>query len=158
MAEKGKDLLVSWLKDAHAMETSLVSVLEDHAEHADSQPEMQRRLARHAEETRSQAERVAQCLEQLGSDPSGGKDLMGKMLMSVQGKIPGATGDTLVKDSLMDFAVENFEIASYKALVKAAETLGEHRVADTCRDILHEEQEMAAFLDEHLSPTVEAAV
>lgn len=158
MATKGRELLVAWLKDAHAMEQSLVPVLKDHSEHAAGHPEVQRRMARHAEETERHARMVEECLHRLDSDPSGGKDILGKMVMSVQGKMTGPAEDTLVKDSLMDFAAEHFEIASYKALVKAAESMGETQIADTCRRILNEEQEMATFLDEHLSPAVEAAL
>lgn len=158
MATKGRDLLVTWLKDAHAMEQSLIPVLKDHAGHADGHPEVQRRMAQHAEETERHARMVEECLHRLDADPSGGKDILGKMVMSVQGKMTGAAEDTMVKDSLMDFASEHFEIASYKALVKAAESMGETQIADTCRRILKEEQEMASFLDEHLSPAVEAAL
>lgn len=158
MATKGRELLVAWLRDAHAMERSLIPVLEDHSKHADGHPEVQRRMAQHAEETERHAQLVEQCLHRLDADPSGGKDVLGKMMMSVQGKMTGAAEDTLVKDSLMDFASEHFEIASYKALVKAAESMGEREIAETCRGILKEEQEMAAFLDEHLSPAVEAAL
>lgn len=158
MAKKGRELLVAWLKDAHAMENSLVPVLRDHSGHAEGHPEVQGRIARHAEETEQHARMVEECLRRLDEDPSGGKDILGKMMMSVQGKLTGPAEDTLVKDSLMDFAVEHFEIASYKALVKAAESVGEEQIAETCRRILREEQEMAAFLDEHLSPAVEATI
>lgn len=155
---RGKDLLVSWLRDAHAMEKGLIPVLEDHAEHADGHPEVQRRISQHKTETERHAQLVEECLESLGSDSSGGKDLVGRMMLAPQSKISASANDTMVKDSLMDFAVEHFEIASYRALVKAAEAMGETRIADTCRQILSEEEDMARFLDEHLSPAVEASL
>lgn len=155
---EGRELLVRWLKDAHAMETGLVSILNDHAEQAEGDGVVRQRMQQHAKETERHAELVEQCLDRLGSDPSGGKDVLAKMTGAVQGKMAKPAEDTLVKNSLSDFAAEHFEIASYRALVKAAETLGEDEVAGTCRDILREEEEMANFLEQQLSPTVEKAL
>ena len=43
-----------------------------------------------------------------------------------------------------------FEIASYKSLIAAAESAGETEVARVCQEILQDEEEMAAWLDERV--------
>jgi ferritin-like metal-binding protein YciE len=77
---------------------------------------------------------------------------------AVQGMMNKLLQDTLVKDAIADFAAENFEIASYKALIQSANAIGEQKVATVCEEILRDEQEMARWLEEHLSPAVNEAL
>lgn len=154
----GREMLTSWLKDAHAMERALVPVLEDHAKRASEHPELQKRLTEHVMETHRHKELVEGALKRLGSGTSGGKDLIARITGAFQPTMSAMSEDTLVKNALNDYATENFEIACYKALVKAAEHLGEVEIAETCAEILEEEKKMAKFLDEHLDAVVTAAV
>jgi ferritin-like metal-binding protein YciE len=66
----------------------------------------------------------------------------------------GAAADELVKNGLMDFAAENFEIACYKALLIAAEAYGDDHIAMVCQEILEDEMEMARWLDQNLPMVV----
>ncbi len=45
-------------------------------------------------------------------------------------------------------------IASYTALIAAAEGLGDQQTVSTCEQILRDEQDMADWLDEHISQPV----
>jgi ferritin-like metal-binding protein YciE len=54
--------------------------------------------------------------------------------------------------------MEHFEIACYRGLITAAEELGEGRVADTCRRILRDEEQMAAWLQEQVPTVVEGYI
>lgn len=76
----------------------------------------------------------------------------------VQGLSTGAAADEVVKDGLADFAAENFEIASYTALIAAAEQLGDRETVATCNQILREEQEMARWLEQNLPATTRETV
>lgn len=58
--------------------------------------------------------------------------------------------DEVMKHALASYAFEQFEAACYRALVTAAEQAGEREVASTCATILREEEDMAAWLWEHL--------
>ena len=73
---------------------------------------------------------------------------------SIQGVATGMFEDELVKNALMDYASENFEIACYQALIVAAERFGDEETVSVCRDILRDEQEMAAFLSNALPNVV----
>jgi len=67
-----------------------------------------------------------------------------------------AEKDTIVKNSITDFATEHFEIACYTSLTLTATELGEKKIAATCKAILKEEQAMANTL-KSLFPSVNSA-
>jgi ferritin-like metal-binding protein YciE len=149
-----KELLVSWLQDAHAMESALPPVLRTHASHAkDVIPEVSRRQEAHARETEQHAERMRQALERLGAKPSLMKSALSAMMGPVQGVSTGLFSDALVKDALADDATERFEVACYTALIAAADDLGEIEITSLCRENLVEDEAMAQWLEEQL-PTV----
>jgi ferritin-like metal-binding protein YciE len=62
-------------------------------------------------------------------------------------------GDEIVKGSLASYTFEHMEIASYNILIAAAETVGDSETARVCRQILSEEEAMAAWLMDHLGST-----
>jgi ferritin-like metal-binding protein YciE len=149
-----KNTLIAWLNDAHAMETELQPILRNHARDAKKNADVSQRIDRHAQETAQQAERVRQALAILGTTPSvlkSGSAAVAGLVMSVS---TGMFSDELVKNALMDYATEHFEIAAYNALITAAEALGETEVARLCRENLREEEEMAKFLAAQLPATV----
>ena len=61
----GKDVLISWLNDAHGMETSLIQILEHQVKDAEGQPMVQQKLQQHLAQTREHAEIVKGCVERL---------------------------------------------------------------------------------------------
>jgi ferritin-like metal-binding protein YciE len=58
-----------------------------------------------------------------------------------------------VKNALADYAAENFEVASYTALVNAAQELNDQQTALVCQQIRQEDEEMALWLQQNL-PTL----
>ncbi|MBI3126252.1 MAG: ferritin-like domain-containing protein [Candidatus Tectomicrobia bacterium] len=154
MAEARKDILVSWLNDAYAMEKSLINILEKRVK--DGTPaEAQSRYRQHLEETRRHAQMVEGCVSRLGETTSTLKNMMGTLFGKQQGLGAGLFKDEQVKNALSDYASENLEIASYKALIVAAEDFGDPEIASVCRRILEEEERMAQWLaDQSLPLTV----
>lgn len=53
---------------------------------------------------------------------------------------------------------ENFEIASYKALIAAAQQVGANDVVQVCERILRDEEDMARFLEQNLPMVVHQAM
>jgi ferritin-like metal-binding protein YciE len=149
-----KELLIAWLNDAYAMEKALLPVLENHAKDAKDHPHMRARIEEHAEETRRHAEMIEQCVKSLGSSTSATKTAIGSLFGALQSVATGPFSDELVKNALMDYAAENFEIAAYQALVVAAEEYGDERIVEICEEILDEEIDMAEWLEEQLPLTV----
>lgn len=139
--------VIDWLKDAHAMEMGGVTTLSDHAAAARDYPEVQAKLGEHAEATRRHAELLEGRLERLGEGPSSLKEAVGAVFSKVAGVANLPASDTVVKNALGDFAAENFEIASYRSLVAAAEAVGDGETVSVCEQILRDEEAMAGWLE-----------
>lgn len=150
----GNDVLISWLNDAYAMEQSLITTLQNHASDATDQPQIQRRINEHVDETRRHADLVGKCVARLGGDTSSAKTAMGKLSGFFSGMSSSMSQDELVKNTLVESSSEHFEIASYKAIIAAAESLGHPDVVSTCQEILRDEERMAEWLDQNLPALV----
>lgn len=145
-----RDTLSTWLKDAYAMEQGIVEILERQIDQFEDMPEAQMKIRQHLELTRDQAERVRECVERLGDDVSRVKSGMANVLGAVQGMSTALANDKMVKNSMGNYAIEHFEIASYMILVTAAREMGYEEIAMVCEGILGEEQEMAQWVEQSL--------
>jgi ferritin-like metal-binding protein YciE len=151
MADTSRELYLSWLNDAYAMEKNVEEVLERHVKQAENYPEIRSKIQQHLDITRTQADRVKGCIERNGGDASSLKSGIANMMGAVTGAGSGMAQDKLIKDAIADYATENFEIASYAALTVAAQSLGDQETAQVCQDIIGEEHEMATWLAKNLS-------
>jgi ferritin-like metal-binding protein YciE len=147
------EMIVTWLKDAYAMETAIVPVLEKQVDMAADQPDIRSGIERHLEATKGHAESVKACLAELGEEPSKLKAGMASVTGKMQGMMTAMPADNMVKAALQDYSTEHMEIASYKALIVGAQELGLTSVATACESILRDEEQMASWLDQHL-PTI----
>jgi ferritin-like metal-binding protein YciE len=149
-----RDTLVTWLKDAYAMEQGIVEILERQIGHFDDMPDAQEKIRQHLELTKTQADRVRGCVELLGDDVSRVKSGVANFLGAVQGMSTMMANDKTVKDAMACYAIEYFEIASYMANAAAARELGYEDIASVCETIITEEQEMADWLEMQLPMVV----
>jgi ferritin-like metal-binding protein YciE len=133
------DTINQWLRDAHAMEEQAEQMLESQSSRIENYPELAARIKRHLEETQSQ-------LERRGAATSAMKDLTAKASAMMQGLSSMMAGDEVMKGALASYAFEQFEIASYRILITAAETAGDIETARLCEEICREEEAMAADL------------
>ena len=151
---KAEDNLMDWLRDAHAMEEQAEKMLSATAGRLEHYPDLKARIEQHLEETRQQARLVRECIERRGGDTSATKDAMAKMMAMMQGLSGMFVSDEVVKASLVSYAFEHMEIASYKALIAGAEVVGDTETKRVCEQILVQEEAMAEWLAEHLHGTV----
>jgi ferritin-like metal-binding protein YciE len=149
---KSDDTFMSWLRDAHAMEEQAEQVLSSLARRIDSYPELKTQIERHLEVTRKQAERLRGCIERRKGAPSTIKGTMAKMLGVAQGLSGLFVGDEVVKGVLATYTFEHMEIASYKILIAAAGKVGDSETKKVLEESLHEEEEMAKWLEHHFNP------
>ncbi|MGQ9368089.1 ferritin-like domain-containing protein [Azospirillum sp. ST 5-10] len=145
-----KDTLVDWLRDAYAMETQAIEMLERQTERLQHYPELLSKVREHKAVSERQAQRVRDCLKRLGTDTSSIKSGIGMLLGNAQSMSGLFASDEVVKAAIFSFAFEQWEIANYRALIGAAEELGETEVRRLCEENLREEQEMADWLHGHL--------
>jgi ferritin-like metal-binding protein YciE len=152
-SEAIRDVFVTGLRNAHALEHQALSLMDRQIEHLAQYAEVEERLRSHRGETEQQIARLEQILGALGENPSGLKDtamaLSGNMAAMAHMFAP----DEILKNSFANFAFENFEAASYKALIVIAEEGGFTTAIPLLQQTLQEELAMAAFCDEIL-PTV----
>lgn len=145
-----EERLLAWLNDAYAMEKAQIPVLENHAADASRHPEVRAKDEEHLEQTRDHVRMVKRCIEHLGAKPSKVKGMMGSMSGAMNSMTTEPFDDEVVRNFLQDYAAESLEIASYRALIAAAEEAGHRKIARICEDILEEEEAMAAWLNKHL--------
>jgi ferritin-like metal-binding protein YciE len=145
-----QERLIAWLKEAYIMEQNMIPVLECHAQCALEFHELRDRIDQHIGETYRHREQVARCLRLLGAEPSMARTMAATATGMFQGVAAVMRRDAVLKDTVADYASESLEIATYTALVAAARELGFEQVATICSDILDEEVEMAAWLEEHI--------
>ena len=149
-----KDHIIAWLNDAYSMEKALIPILENHADDAKGHPQLQQRIRQHVEETRRHASMIESCVKRYGEETSTVKNLAGRMFGTVQSVATEMADDELVKNALLDYATENFEIACYQALLVAARDIGDQETAEVCQQIIRDEEDMAAFLRQNLQTVV----
>ena len=151
MNVRNRSMLITWLKDAHAMERALEKVLQRQADHAADDFELHRRIEEHIQTTRLQASRLETCLRRYDAPTSAIKDTMAWLTGLVQGIMTWTAPDTKVKDMLVGIAGERFEMACYHSLEAAAMELGDQRTAEIARQNFQEELEYCDFLQQRLS-------
>jgi ferritin-like metal-binding protein YciE len=70
----------------------------------------------------------------------------------------GLARDEIVKNCLIDYAAEQFEVVSYQALIEAATKAGDSETAVVCQQIMLEDQMMADRIIRSLPSVVIAHV
>jgi ferritin-like metal-binding protein YciE len=150
--QKQQQKIVQYLNEAHATEQALVRVLQ-------SQIAMTPRgsyrtgLERHLDETRSHANRVARRLQELGEGSNPLMAVVGTVETVVGqvlalGKTPfdllrGSGGEEKVLKNAKDAcATEALEIATYTALERLAQSVGDEDTAKLAASILADEEKM----------------
>ncbi|CAO3455373.1 ferritin-like domain-containing protein [Azospirillum sp.] len=150
-----KDNLIAWLRDAHAMESQAVEMLERQVDRIKNYPEMLAKAQEHIDVSNRQAERLSQCLQSLGSSTSSIKTGVGMLIGNAQSLSGVFADDEIVKAGIFNYAFEHFEIANYRALIAAANRAGEPEIARTLQQSLDEEIEMASWLEQRLPQVTE---
>jgi ferritin-like metal-binding protein YciE len=145
-----KQVLVAWLRDAHAMEQTSVDTLDRLAQRLARFPELARKFREHWRESLGQVEDIETCLKNLGSDTSTFKDLARRFLGITQAYAAELVPDEVVRDCLTTYTSRHFEIATYVSLGAAALALEEPAVARMCEEHLQQERAMASWLEQQI--------
>ena len=149
MADK-TDRLLQWLRDAHAMEVQASTMLSQQARRIQNYPALKSRIEQHIEETEQQAKLVEGCIKRLGGNVSATKDMAGSGTAMMQAMGGMFAGDEVIKGAMAGYTFEHFEIASYRALIAAADAAGDEETSRVCQQILQQEESMGAWLADHL--------
>lgn len=137
---------LAWLKDAYAMEIQAESMLEKMASRLEHYPLLKAGIERHIDETRGQQALVQSVIDRFETSHSVLKDAVGKLAALAQAMGGMLADDEVMKGTLSSYAFENFEIASYTALISAAELVGDDDGIRIFEQIREQEMNMADWL------------
>jgi ferritin-like metal-binding protein YciE len=145
-----RDTVVAWLRDAHAMEAAAVDNIEKNLDRFEEYPSVQQVFREDLEVSRRNTQELENVLERLGADRSALKDMGMKFASSMQPLIAGAARDDVVKHMLAAQAYKHFEVASFRSLSTAAETIGDPQLKAVCDRSVDEKKQLAARYEESL--------
>jgi ferritin-like metal-binding protein YciE len=154
LTETAKGIYLTGLRNQHAVEKQAIELLERQVGRLKNYPEMEARMRRHIEESQDQARRLEDLLSQHDTSHSTAKDTLMSMVGNVAALGHSTASDEVVKNTFANFAFEHYEIASYKSLLTLADLAGHSAGRRALETSLHEEQDMAAWIAEHIDPTV----
>lgn len=145
-----RDVFVDGLRNAHAMEKQALSIMEPQLKRLEHYPEVSAMLDRHIRETEGQIARLDQILEGMAESASTLKDMSLSFTGSMAAVTHSLASDEILKNSMANFAFENFEIAAYTALIAAAEEAGAATAIPLLKQNLEEERRMAGLIEQSL--------
>lgn len=150
MTATATDVYLGWLRDAHAMEKQSLILIDTQIRRMGGFPEMRERLQKHRTETEVQLSQIEKLLTRHGSNASMVKDVAGSAMAGSQALGGLFMGDAPVKGAQTAFTFENYEIATYRSLLAAAELCRDTAAIPVLERILEEEMRMADWLKGHL--------
>jgi ferritin-like metal-binding protein YciE len=149
------ELLVAWLGDAYGAESAAGEVLSDQLSDLTGHKELEDRVLAHFDQTQAHANMLLERIGQLGGATSSvNKGGLPTVLKLLAGSWKAGADGRLVKNNIVDATIERFEIATYLAVIAAADEMGDDATVAICRDILRDEEQMAKWLDDHLAASV----
>jgi ferritin-like metal-binding protein YciE len=136
-----RELVASYLADAHALEEQSIQLLELGSKSA-GDAQLERVLGGHLEESRAQQRRLQERLDALGDGPSRIKNAAMRAGALNWGAFFQGHPDTPGKLAAFAFAYEHLEIAGYELLERTAAHVGDDATAALAIEV--REQERAA--------------
>ncbi|HEY4250616.1 MAG TPA: ferritin-like domain-containing protein [Roseomonas sp.] len=150
MSESVRDIYVTGLINARALETQAIQLLSRQVERLESYPDLEEALRRHITESEVQCDRLDELLHSLGSSNSPVKDFITATMANLAAMGHALAPDEVLKNALANYAFEHYEIATYKSLLILADFAG-HASAQAPLDLsLREEERMAQWCHDHL--------
>ncbi len=141
-----RTVFVTGLQNAHAVEQQALAMIDRQLDRLVRYPEVAERLRAHRAETEVQIARLDEIMREFNTSSSGWKDMALNFMgnMAALGNV--VAGDEILKDQLINYAFENFEVASYRSLIAMAEAGDFPTATALLRETLREEEAMAAWV------------
>jgi ferritin-like metal-binding protein YciE len=145
--EPKESILRRYLQDAIAAERNFESQLKDMSGEGSSVA-ARTLFAQHAEQTRSQYQRLEARLDALGGSPSGFKTMMAHLfnMLPKSAQMGHDDSEIATQNLIIGYAVENSEIAMYEALASMAAAAGDLQTERLAHEIQEEERHAAKMI------------
>jgi len=150
-----QELYLQGLRNAHALETQAIEIMQRQVDRLENYPEMKAGLERHIQESQGQQQRVDQILSRHSSSPSALKDAVTGLMGNLAAVAHAMTTDEVVKNSFSNYAFEHFEQAAYLSLIAMAEAVGDNEAIPLLRQNLDQEIGFGKFCGEQIVPTTQ---
>ncbi|NEW87467.1 ferritin-like domain-containing protein [Rhodopseudomonas sp. WA056] len=158
MAQDAREIFVTGLRNAHAMETQAREMMERQSERLDDYPEVKARVQQHLRETEGQLQRLDECLSACGESASTLKDVTQSFMGNMAALAHTVMPDEILKNTFANNAFEHFEIAAYKSLLSLADIAGVSSAKPLLQASLKEEEAMAAWIDQNIDSVTRSYV
>ena len=145
--EPKESIMRRYLADAVAAEQSSAERMEEMSGEGDHLAARQL-FAQHADQTRSQIERLRARLDALGGSPSELKAVVAHLIALVPKLVHKGHDESEIstQNLILGFALENEEVAMYEALAATAAAAGDLQSEQLARDIQKEERHAAEMI------------
>ena len=141
-----RTVFVTGLQNAHAVENQGLALIDRQVDRLTRYPEICERLRSHRVETEAQIRRLDEILSLLGERSSGWKDMALNFMGNMAALGNAMARDEVLKDQIVNYAFENFEVASYRSLIALSEAAGFGDATPLLRETLREEEAMAGWV------------
>ena len=145
------ELLMQWLRDAHAMEKQAIESVENQVDRLKNYPELRNWAQEHVDTAGRHRELIRECIERRGGSTSTVKDVT----MNLVGKFQAFTGvvaaDEVLKNVIADYSFKHYQIACFKSLIAAAEEAADQDTKQACEGMLVADQKLADRLLPYIS-------
>jgi ferritin-like metal-binding protein YciE len=141
-----QEMLVSYVRDAHAMEESVLKML-DSMIATTKDEQILAELRKHRTETEQHEQRLAQRLEAMGAGTSALKDISATFGALAKGMIDVVRSHKPAKNARDAYVTEAMEIAAYRLLEELAVRAGDEETADVARANCRDEVAMRDIID-----------
>jgi ferritin-like metal-binding protein YciE len=148
--ETALDLYVTGLRNAHALETEALSIMQRQIDRLENYPDVLQRLEQHRRETEQQVRRLEDLMAGFDESRSTVKDAAASLMGTLAALGHSMAGDEILKNTFANNAFENYEIAAYKSLIALADATGNTEHTKLLEQTLDEEIAMASWLDENV--------
>jgi ferritin-like metal-binding protein YciE len=145
-----RPLFVTGLQNAHAVERQALALIDRQLDRLVNYPEVAERLREHRLETERQIARLDEIMHEFGESHSAIKDMALGFLGNMAAMSNVMASDEVLKNSFVNHAFENFEIASYSSLIAMADAGAFSAATPLLETSLAEEREMAAWIEQSI--------
>ena len=154
-----QDMLISYIRDAHAMERNVHKML-DSLIATTEDPQIKSEMEHHRTETERHEQLLAARLEAEGggSETSLVKDIPAMLGAMVKGIADMARSDKPGKNARDAYVTEALEIAAYELLERLADRCGDKETAEIARSIKADELAMRAKIEKNWDRFLELSI
>ena len=158
MAETATDVIKRYLVDAIAAEKSFETQLTAFSKEGDN-TQVQSLFSQHAQETKSQYERLTARLEALGGSTSTAKTILAHLFSNTPkaASLGHEKEERTTQNLMIGYSVENSECAMYESLITAAQAAGDTQTEQLAREIQGEERRTAEKIWSQIAPAARSA-